>query len=58
MDEVGARSQVNAKAPPIITQLEEEINGIKEKKNIVVKSQKYEEAAKLRDMERQVTEKT
>ena len=57
LDEVGARSQVNAKAPPIITQLEEEISGIKEKKNIVVKSQKYEEAAKLRDMERQVTEK-
>ena len=57
MDEVGARSQVNAKAPPIITELEEKILNIKEEKNNVVKSQKYEEAAKLRDQERQITEK-
>ena len=57
MDEVGARSQVNAKPPPIITELEGEIVNIKDEKNSVVKSQKYEEAAKLRDKERQITEK-
>jgi len=57
LDEVGARSQVNAQPPEVINKLEEEITNIKEEKNNVVKSQKYEEAAKLRDMERQVTEK-
>ena len=57
MDEVGARSQVNAKPPEIITELENEILKIKDEKNNVVKSQKYEEAAKLRDQERQITEK-
>jgi len=57
MDEVGARSQVNAKPPEIITQLENEIIKLKEEKNLVVKSQRYEEAARLRDQERQITEK-
>ena len=56
MDEVGARSQVNAKPPLVITELEEAIVKIKEDKNQVVKSQKYEEAAKLRDKERKVTD--
>jgi len=56
LDEVGARSQVNAKPPQKITDLEHEIIGIKEEKNRVVKSQRYEEAAKLRDKERKVTE--
>jgi ATP-dependent Clp protease ATP-binding subunit ClpC len=57
MDEAGARSQVNAKPPEIINKLESEINDIKEQKNDVVRSQKYEEAAKLRDKERQIVEK-
>ena len=57
LDEVGARSQVNAKPPKIISDLEEEIVNIKEEKNKVVRSQKYEEAAKLRDKERQVIDK-
>ena len=57
MDEVGARSQVNAKPPKVINDLEQEIVDIKDEKNRVVRSQKYEEAAKLRDKERQVTEK-
>ena len=56
LDEVGARSQVNAKPPEVITELEKEIVDIKEEKNRVVKSQRYEEAAKLRDNERKVTE--
>jgi len=57
MDEAGARSQVNAKPPEVINKLEGEITNIKEEKNNVVRNQKYEEAAKLRDKERQVTEK-
>ena len=57
LDEVGARSQVNAKPPKIISDLELEIVKIKDDKNHVVRNQKYEEAAKLRDKERQVTEK-
>ena len=57
LDEVGARSQVNAKPPQVIYDLEEEIVKIKDEKNNVVRSQKYEEAAKLRDKERQITDK-
>jgi ATP-dependent Clp protease ATP-binding subunit ClpC len=57
LDEVGARSQVNAKPPQVIYDLEQEIVNIKDEKNNVVRSQKYEEAAKLRDKERQITEK-
>jgi ATP-dependent Clp protease ATP-binding subunit ClpC len=57
MDEVGSRSQVNVKPPENITKLEDKIIDIKEDKNNVVKSQRYEEAAKLRDKERIVSEK-
>ena len=57
MDEVGSRSQVNAKPPENISKLEDKIIDIKEDKNDVVKSQRYEEAARLRDEERIVTEK-
>lgn len=57
LDEVGSRVQVNIKAPKTITLLEEKINEIKERKSNVVKKQKYEEAAKLRDEERNINEK-
>ena len=57
MDEVGSRSQVNSKPPKKISELESEIIDIKEEKNDVVKSQKYEEAARLRDTERIISEK-
>lgn len=57
LDEVGSRSQVNAKPPESINKLEQKILEIKEKKSEVVRSQKYEEAAKLRDEERIVNEK-
>jgi ATP-dependent Clp protease ATP-binding subunit ClpC len=57
LDEVGSRTQVNAKPPKSISTLEEKINEIKERKSNVVKKQKYEEAAKLRDEEREVNEK-
>jgi len=57
LDEVGARAQVHAKPPKVILDLEEEIVEIGYKKVAVVKSQKYEEAARLRDEERQLQEK-
>lgn len=57
MDEVGSRSQINIKPPKTISKLEEQILEIKVKKGVVVKKQKYEEAARLRDEERIVNEK-
>jgi ATP-dependent Clp protease ATP-binding subunit ClpC len=55
LDEAGATTNVNVDKPVIIKELEEEIKSINEKKHDVVKKQKYEEAAKLRDEEREVT---
>jgi ATP-dependent Clp protease ATP-binding subunit ClpC len=55
LDEAGATTNVNVDKPVIIKELEEEIKVINEKKHDVVKKQKYEEAAKLRDEEREVT---
>ena len=52
LDEVGARSQVNIQPPKEIKDLEQSILDIKVEKNNVVRSQRYEEAAKLRDKER------
>jgi len=52
MDEVGSKTQINLKPPKSIISLEEKINKIKNKKNEVVRNQKYEEAARLRDEER------
>ena len=56
MDEVGARAQVKAKPPQIILDLEQQIIDLGVKKRDVVKSQQYEEAAKLRDEERHLEE--
>jgi len=52
MDEVGARMQVHIKPPQKILDLEEKINEINLKKQDVVKAQRYEDAAKLRDEEK------
>lgn len=57
MDEVGARVHLkNIHVPENITQLEKEIEAIKEEKNQVVKNQRYEEAARLRDSEKRLQE--
>lgn len=57
LDEVGARVHLkNINVPEEIVKLEGEIEGIKEEKNRVVKSQRYEEAAKLRDTEKRLLE--
>jgi ATP-dependent Clp protease ATP-binding subunit ClpC len=57
MDEIGSKSQLSIKPPASISKLEEMIGEIKNRKSEVVKKQKYEEAAKLRDEEREVNEK-
>ncbi len=57
MDEAGARVHINnIHVPEDIVNLEEQIENIKKEKNRVVKSQKYEEAAQLRDREKKLIE--
>ena len=57
MDEVGARVHLkNIHVPDNITQLEKDIEEVKEEKNQVVKNQRYEEAARLRDSEKRLQE--
>ena len=55
LDELGSEKRVSSKIPEVIEKLKKEIDDIKEKKVQVVKSQNYEQAAKLRDEERKVT---
>ncbi len=58
LDEVGSRVHLNnINVPKEIIDIEKSIEDVKEDKNRVVRSQKYEEAAKLRDKERQLQEK-
>lgn len=52
LDELGSEKRISAKIPDSIEKLKKEINSIKEKKVMVVKSQDYEQAAKLRDEEK------
>lgn len=55
MDEVGARVHIsNIQVPADIVALENQIEVVKKEKNHVVKSQKYEEAAQLRDREKKL----
>ena len=55
MDEVGARVHIsNIQVPADIVALENQIEIVKKEKNQVVKSQKYEEAAQLRDREKKL----
>jgi len=57
MDEAGARVHLkNIKVPEEIVKLETEVEAVKEEKNRVVKSQKFEEAARLRDTEKKLLE--
>ena len=58
MDEAGAKVHINnIHVPDSIVKLEDAIEEVKKEKNQVVKSQKYEEAAKLRDDEKKLKEK-
>ena len=54
LDELGSEKRVTSKIPEVIEKLKKEIDEIKEKKVQVVKSQNYEQAAKLRDEEKKV----
>ncbi len=55
LDEVGSRVHMsNIVVPKEILDIENKILEIKDKKNEVVRNQKYEEAARLRDVERQL----
>jgi ATP-dependent Clp protease ATP-binding subunit ClpC len=57
LDEVGARVHLkNINVPENIIELERKIEDVKNEKNKVVKSQKFEEAASLRDAEKKLLE--
>ncbi len=55
LDEAGSRVHItNIDVPKQIIELEKQLEDIKETKNAVVRKQKYEEAAKLRDDEKRL----
>ena len=55
LDEAGSRVHINnMSVPKEIVELESELDQVRDLKNSVVKKQKYEEAAKLRDDEKRV----
>jgi ATP-dependent Clp protease ATP-binding subunit ClpC len=57
LDEVGARVHLkNINVPEEVIELEKKIDEIKHEKNKVVKSQRFEEAASLRDTEKRLQE--
>jgi len=57
LDESGSRVHIsNIVVPKEITEIEKKILDVKEQKNEVIRSQKYEDAAKLRDTERLLNE--
>jgi ATP-dependent Clp protease ATP-binding subunit ClpC len=57
LDEAGSTKQIGVKTPAKIKELEAKIKEIQIKKENVVKSQDYEEAAELRDLEKTVGKK-
>lgn len=55
LDEVGARVHIdNMKIPAELEVLENKLSALKQEKNEVIKSQRYEQAAKIRDKEREL----
>ncbi|MEK6650190.1 MAG: ATP-dependent Clp protease ATP-binding subunit [Bacteroidota bacterium] len=55
MDEAGSRVHLaNIKVPKEVLSLEEEVEKIRQSKNQVVKNQNFEEAARLRDLEKKL----
>jgi len=58
LDESGSRAHINnMDVPEDVILLEKQLENIRELKNSVVKKQKYEEAAKLRDDEKRIEKK-
>ena len=57
LDEAGARVHIsNVVVPKTMLDLETEIENVRNEKNLVVKQQQFEEAAKLRDKEKKLME--
>ena len=57
LDEAGSRVHIsNIVVPKDITEIENKIQEIKDKKTQVVRNQRYEEAARLRDVEKQLNQ--
>jgi len=55
LDEAGSRVHIsNIVVPKDVTDIEQKLSDIKDKKQEVVKGQRYEEAAKLRDVEKEL----
>ena len=55
LDEAGSRVHIsNINVPKEILDIEKKLNDIKDRKTSVVRSQRYEEAAELRDLEKQL----
>ena len=58
LDEAGSRVHItNINVPETVTKLEKQLEQVQKQKKEVVKKQKYEEAAKLRDTEKQTESK-
>ncbi|MCA9407058.1 MAG: ATP-dependent Clp protease ATP-binding subunit [Candidatus Omnitrophica bacterium] len=58
LDEAGSRARLNAMVvPPGLKELEEEIENLRTEKEAYIKSQDFEKAAKMRDLERETREK-
>lgn len=57
IDELGSEKRVSSRVPESIEKLKKSIDEIKERKIQVVKSQNYEQAAKLRDEEKKLFDK-
>ena len=58
LDEAGSRVHItNIHVPQNILDIEQKIEEVKEQKNVAVRGQKYEEAARLRDSEKQLLAK-
>ncbi len=58
LDEAGAKARLKAMVmPPEIKELEEDIERLKKEKESYIKSQDFEKAAKMRDMEREKRDK-
>ncbi len=57
MDELGSDKKINTKIPEVLEKLKKDSDELKERKIQVVKSQNYEQAAKLRDEERKLLSK-
>ena len=57
LDELGSEKRVITKVPEAIEKLKKDVDNIRDKKLEVVKTQNYEQAAKLRDEERKVMKK-